>query len=50
MQLGINDGDYVEVKAGIQNGDTIQYTPAAAADLQAMMERRRNNAWAAEAK
>ncbi len=50
VQLGINDGDYVEIKAGIQNGDTIQYTPAAAVDMQAMMERRRNNAWAAEAK
>ena len=49
VQLSINDGDFVEIKAGVQSGDTVLYTPAAAADLQAMMERRRNNAWAAEA-
>lgn len=50
IQLGINDGDKVEIKAGLQSGDTALYTPTATEDLQAMMERRRNNAWAAEAK
>lgn len=50
IQLGINDGDNVEIKTGLQSGATALYTPTATEDLQAMMERRRNNAWASEAK
>jgi HlyD family secretion protein len=49
IELGINDGDNVEIRAGLKSGETVLYTPTATQDIQAMMERRRNSAWSTEA-
>ena len=49
IELGINDGDKVEIKAGLENGATVLYTPTATQDLQTMMTNRRNSAFASGA-
>lgn len=49
IELGINDGDNVEIRAGLKSGETVLYTPTATQDIQSMMEQRRNSAWSTEA-
>lgn len=37
ISVGINDGAYVEITAGLKNGDTVLYTPTATESFQTMM-------------
>ena len=43
VEVGINDGTHVQILSGINAGDTVLYTPAAAADLQEIFTNRSNN-------
>lgn len=37
IQVGINDGDFVEITGGIQSGDTVYYTPSSPESYPMMM-------------
>jgi len=43
VEVGINDGTHVQILSGVNAGDTVVYTPAAAADLQEIFTNRSNN-------
>lgn len=40
VQVGINDGEYVEITAGLRSGDVVLYTPTATNAFQEMMQSR----------